>query len=389
MRARDRKKLCSSWLENESDTFEWRIARFDDLIQSQAIKPGKSVTTYRFTRYRWKFRGKNLAMTCFPKGMSDASSSRVSIFISLAGFGEEELENLPFDFSITAVNMRDSNKSVTRTATSHEPPPYKRRQENVRARYFGWPDFIALEDLVHASKGFMIQGQVTFVLKVWAADGCLQLLSEEEEDSDSPDDDRLYIHSFPEEYRDSFTDVTLVSSEGTEFQCHRLLLALRSKVFDAMLKTNMREKATGRIVISDCSTRSLDLLLKCIYDCQFGVQVTLKKAGHADLTHVFELAQKYEIRSLVRDCENAILQKINAETVVSWLVIAQANSSAKMLERCQHVIACKSKEIMRSEAWQDLLANPDKKMVNDALNLFVEVAHHPAKKPRLEGSASS
>merc|ERR1712136_394674 len=68
-----------------------------------------------------------------------------------------------------------------------------------------------------------------------------------------------------------FTDVVLVMDDGTEFPCHRSVLAATSQYFFAMFTSQMREAKEMTIPISKVSSEMMKLALDFIYigTCSF------------------------------------------------------------------------------------------------------------------------
>ncbi|GAV07381.1 hypothetical protein RvY_17220-1 [Ramazzottius varieornatus] len=60
-------------------------------------------------------------------------------------------------------------------------------------------------------------------------------------------------------------DFTLVSSEGAERHVHKAVLNASSSIFQRMFQANLAECRTGRCVIPDIDTQTLDFLLRYMY----------------------------------------------------------------------------------------------------------------------------
>ena len=77
--------------------------------------------------------------------------------------------------------------------------------------------------------------------------------------------------SFKTFYETNFclTDFVLVSSNGTEFPCHKIVLAARSEVFSNMLKHHTTKEAIeGRVEIQDAGSEDLQTMIKYLYTDQ-------------------------------------------------------------------------------------------------------------------------
>ena len=118
-------------------------------------------------------------------------------------------------------------------------------------------------------------------------------------------------------------DFTLVSGDGDERHVHKAVLNASSPVFERMFQSNLEECRTGRCVIPDISTATLDMLLNFMYHCSV-----------ADLTkNAMELlppADKYEIFDLKKACEEALKNTVNLENMADLLVLADMFSATEL-----------------------------------------------------------
>merc|ERR1719158_2587792 len=62
----------------------------------------------------------------------------------------------------------------------------------------------------------------------------------------------------------NYSDVTIVVGEQV-IDTHRVILAARSPVFDAMLRSNMKEGLAGKIIIEDLDPRAVRDMIGYLY----------------------------------------------------------------------------------------------------------------------------
>ncbi|RWS03192.1 TD and POZ domain-containing protein 1-like protein, partial [Leptotrombidium deliense] len=60
-------------------------------------------------------------------------------------------------------------------------------------------------------------------------------------------------------------DMNIITSDGKTFQCHKLLLANRFKVFEAMMSHDNSEKASDSIKIDDFESPVVEQMLQFLY----------------------------------------------------------------------------------------------------------------------------
>ncbi|GFO28989.1 kelch-like protein 40 [Plakobranchus ocellatus] len=99
------------------------------------------------------------------------------------------------------------------------------------------------------------------------------------------------------EYKDnsSFSDVTVVVG-GTEFQCHRVILAAASPFFKAAFMCGMKEDREGKITLKSVDVDAFSSILTCMY-CG---QISLTKEN---LLSVWEAAHMLQSNFILRKAE--------------------------------------------------------------------------------------
>ncbi|XP_043287880.1 BTB and MATH domain-containing protein 40-like [Venturia canescens] len=113
--------------------------------------------------------------------------------------------------------------------------------------------------------------------------------------------------------KNTYSDITFVF-EDEELHAHKSILAVQSKVFEAMFSNEMSEKDTGRVEVLDIRAEVFEAFLKYLYTRK----IDLKK----NVTEFLVVADKYEVCELKDLCEKYMLKNLSEQNVVEYLLIA-------------------------------------------------------------------
>lgn len=120
---------------------------------------------------------------------------------------------------------------------------------------------------------------------------------------------------------DNFADVTLVV-EGQAIKAHKVILASRNEVFNAMLTKDMAENKKNVIKISDFDIATFKVFLKYLYT---GI------VKNEDLTlELLILADKYLDQKLKDSCESFLSQDINLVNAIDKILFANRLGCKKL-----------------------------------------------------------
>ncbi|GAV00270.1 hypothetical protein RvY_11145 [Ramazzottius varieornatus] len=121
-------------------------------------------------------------------------------------------------------------------------------------------------------------------------------------------------------------DFILVSSEGEKRPVHKLILSVASPVFHRTYLSNLEECMTGRCVLKDITSATLEKLLRYAY---YGSLEGLSKENAKD---VLIAADKYELLEMKEACEDVLIKDIVTNNV-SKLLFLSDRVSAEALKR--------------------------------------------------------
>ncbi|RWS27201.1 speckle-type POZ protein-like protein [Leptotrombidium deliense] len=147
-------------------------------------------------------------------------------------------------------------------------------------------------------------------------------------------------------------DISVVTSDGKTMKCHKLLLANRSKVFEAMMLHDTNEKATESIKIADFYYSVVEAMVRFIYTDKVDDVVLAEYA-----TQIIMIADKYDLPLLCRIAEEYIASKLlNFETAIQYYEIADFCNCEKLKLRILEFILENSNKICATSEWQKMIA---------------------------------
>ncbi|KAK0083984.1 hypothetical protein PV325_007827 [Microctonus aethiopoides] len=111
-----------------------------------------------------------------------------------------------------------------------------------------------------------------------------------------------------------FSDMVIVIGEK-EIPVHKIILAAYSPVFLAMFKANMTESVDKRIVVTDIEVDVMEKVIDYMYTGVIHLQVPDIDV----LISILKVADKYEIMTLKKLCEQKLSEKIKIENVLEIL----------------------------------------------------------------------
>ena len=137
---------------------------------------------------------------------------------------------------------------------------------------------------------------------------------------------------------------------GREFPAHKLILATRSEVFDAMFKHHMKENSTNQIKIEDIQPEVFQELLRFIYTGRVSTATMETMAAG-----LFIAADKYLLNELKHECENYLLHDMSPDNCIELLLNFNLMNSAELLKKeAAKSFRCFPLQVMATSQWQTL-----------------------------------
>ena len=131
----------------------------------------------------------------------------------------------------------------------------------------------------------------------------------------------------------------------TEFQCHKFILAARSKVFRAMFSHQMKETLTGFIDFPEMHITTLKAILRYIYTEQ-----VLDK--DVDL-HLLAAAEQFDLEELKITCATKLSNQITVKNAAYMFVKARMYRSELLAKAALDFIAESYTKVKKSESWKE------------------------------------
>ncbi|KAK0083980.1 hypothetical protein PV325_007823 [Microctonus aethiopoides] len=145
-----------------------------------------------------------------------------------------------------------------------------------------------------------------------------------------------------------FCDMVIVIGEK-EIPVHKIVLAAYSPVFLAMFKAGMTESVNKRIIVTDIE---VDIMKKVIDFMYTGV---IHPVPDIDvLISILEVADKYEIMTLKKLCDQKLLEKITLKNVLEILDKTSLYQVPQLRQIITSFMVENKKSIVGSERFADL-----------------------------------
>lgn len=160
-------------------------------------------------------------------------------------------------------------------------------------------------------------------------------------------------------------DVTFVVG-NEQHPAHKQILSARSEVFARMFETEMLEKKTGYVSIVDIEPDVFKLMLDFIYYGKINSQDPRK------LIQLIAAANKYALKSLVKDCVFLISDKLSIDTVIDTLIVADLLNLASLKARSMSFIALNKNAVIASESYKKLKQKNLKDLSYELFEFLVE-----------------
>uniref|UniRef100_A0A1I8M291 BTB domain-containing protein n=1 Tax=Musca domestica TaxID=7370 RepID=A0A1I8M291_MUSDO len=145
---------------------------------------------------------------------------------------------------------------------------------------------------------------------------------------------------------EEFSDVTLVTADGTEFKAHRFVLCARSEVFAAMFRNDFSERNTSRITIEDMDAEVMQEMLNYLY--------TDRKIPKQMAPALYTAANKYALLHLQDMCEQALIETMDVASVADTLRIADLHGNERLKTIAITFTVGYIKTVTGTESWKRL-----------------------------------
>lgn len=146
------------------------------------------------------------------------------------------------------------------------------------------------------------------------------------------------------------SDVTLVIGD-TRLPAHSAILAARSKVFAAMLKSPMRESITKEVVLEDVDVDIMREMLRFLYTGGVEPQVLEEDSGTMAL---LQAAHHFEVPLLEECCAQVVGARLQVETAAEVLQAADSMNCLSLRDTCLAFVAAHVAEVQTTDGFRHL-----------------------------------
>ena len=222
----------------------------------------------------------------------------------------------------------------------------------LKSQEWGWKSFLSKKNLREKKDTFLPGGELSII--------CDLTIYQSETETSHPrakiSNNKKYhvAESFKALWKkEVLTDFKLIC-EDKVYLCHKFVLASRSDIFEAMFShKDTSEALTGEAVIKDCTPQVLSNFLEFLYTDE------LKDMKCCNLCDLMLLADKYNIPSLKKVCEENLVLNINCSNVFERLQVATMVTAPELLETAAKFIASHRHKLYGTNEWKTTIGkNP-------------------------------
>uniref|UniRef100_A0A914PWI4 BTB domain-containing protein n=1 Tax=Panagrolaimus davidi TaxID=227884 RepID=A0A914PWI4_9BILA len=132
----------------------------------------------------------------------------------------------------------------------------------------------------------------------------------------------------------SLDDKDFILSVGKKNQVHKFVFGSRSTVFNAMMKTDMKEKTKNKTEIIESKPKIVEAVIAFCYDQK--ISEFLK--SETNLCSIFQFANKYDMQVLMSFLEPYFTDNVTPENICLFTATVFMTSSQKLQEFCRRIL---------------------------------------------------
>ncbi|XP_071580448.1 protein roadkill-like [Temnothorax nylanderi] len=176
-----------------------------------------------------------------------------------------------------------------------------------------------------------------------------------------PDNVGLLLFENPE-----FSDITVLVGER-KIQAHKAILAAQSRVFSAMLKSEMSEKQTNYVKIEDIDYETAREMLRFIY--------TGKVENLGKITDLLFAAEKYELTKLKVICEKILYTWLTVENAAEIFKLADFYRADYLKAQALVIIKTHLTDVIDTKGYKSMI-NSHPHLLSEVLQALANI-HRP------------
>ncbi|KAM3823380.1 kelch repeat and BTB domain-containing protein 2 isoform 3-T8 [Vipera latastei] len=142
------------------------------------------------------------------------------------------------------------------------------------------------------------------------------------------------------------TDIVLIV-EGTEFPCHKMVLATCSSYFRAMFMSGLSESKQTHIHLRNVDAATFQIIITYAYTGNLAINDTT-------VEQLYETACFLQVDDVLQQCREYLIKKINAENCVRLLSFADLFSCEELKQSAKRMVEHKFTVVYHQEAFMQL-----------------------------------
>ncbi|XP_065108376.1 kelch-like protein 23 [Paramisgurnus dabryanus] len=160
-----------------------------------------------------------------------------------------------------------------------------------------------------------------------------------------------------------FTDITLQSSSGQIFHCHKVVLSARSSYFKLMFTLDMRERTNDIINLPCIDGATLGSLINYVYTSK--VRIT-----QSNVQSLLEAADLLQFSSVKKACENFLIRLLDIDNCLGMHSFSELHVCTALQREARRVMFGRFLELTNQEEFYEVKL-PTLKMILTTENLNV------------------
>jgi hypothetical protein len=235
--------------------------------------------------------------------------------------------------------------------------------ERVQIDGWGRDKFMEASLLRDPDFGFCIDDSVTFKVEITVYGDLEAVGSCEQTGGVGAEDSTLERSMFELLHFPTHSDVSfIVGAERVVVPAHKCILMARSPVFYAMFSHEMQEELGGEVCVPDIPVPVMREVLHYAYTGQ-------REDAEIPPLELFHAAVKYQIPGLIAESERYFLTRMDVDTVVGLLEMADGVGAQHLKVSCMQYIAQNASVIVQKQSFHEL----DEPLLRDVNRLITLV----------------
>ncbi|KAG8442731.1 hypothetical protein GDO86_011508 [Hymenochirus boettgeri] len=142
------------------------------------------------------------------------------------------------------------------------------------------------------------------------------------------------------------TDIVLIV-EGTEFPCHKMVLATCSSYFRAMFMSGLSESKQTHVQLRNVDAASLQIIITYAYTGNLAI-------NESTVEQLYETACFLQVDDVLQLCREYLIKKINAKNCVRLLSFADLFSCEELKQSAKRMVEHKFTSVYHQDAFMQL-----------------------------------